>query len=61
MIMSETAFGSTGAFGQPQQQQPANPMFGNLGTANTTTTPFGMFRVFVFSSVFAEQVDIFGS
>ncbi|KAL4076294.1 nucleoporin autopeptidase-domain-containing protein [Scleroderma citrinum] len=34
------AFGSTSAFGQPQQQQPANPMF---GTTNTTTTPFGGF------------------
>ncbi|TCD63876.1 hypothetical protein EIP91_004816 [Steccherinum ochraceum] len=33
------AFGSGGAFGQPQQQQQqpaANPMFGNLGTTNTT-------------------------
>jgi len=30
-------FGSTGAFGQPAQQQPqANPMFGS--TANTGTT-----------------------
>jgi len=61
MIMFETAFGSTSAFGQPQQQQPANPMFGNLGTTNTTTSPFGMFRIFAFSSFFAEQVDIFGS
>ncbi|KAE9404840.1 hypothetical protein BT96DRAFT_955485 [Gymnopus androsaceus JB14] len=34
-----TGFGSsTGAFGQPQQQQPANPMFGGLGSS---TTPGG--------------------
>ena len=37
-----SAFGSTGAFGQPQQ--PANPMFGNLTTPNpTTNTGFGPF------------------
>ncbi|GLB34108.1 putative nucleoporin autopeptidase [Lyophyllum shimeji] len=43
-----SAFGSTGtgAFGQPQQQQPqANPMFGNLGgtTTNAGTPGFGAF------------------
>ncbi|KAJ4479117.1 nucleoporin autopeptidase-domain-containing protein [Lentinula aciculospora] len=38
-----TGFGSsTGAFGQPQQQPPANPMFGGLGgTSNTGTGAFG--------------------
>ncbi|KAF8646388.1 hypothetical protein AX16_007254 [Volvariella volvacea WC 439] len=42
-----SGFGSTGAFGQPQQQQQpaANPMFGNLGTTSTTpaSTGFGAF------------------
>ncbi|KAH7926776.1 hypothetical protein BV22DRAFT_1111472 [Leucogyrophana mollusca] len=40
------AFGATtGAFGQPQQQQPqANPMFGGLGTAgNSGNSAFGAF------------------
>ncbi|KAH0839780.1 nucleoporin autopeptidase-domain-containing protein [Lanmaoa asiatica] len=37
-----TAFGSTNAFGQPQQPA-ANPMFGNLGTSNTGTPTFGTF------------------
>ncbi|KAJ3985756.1 nucleoporin autopeptidase-domain-containing protein [Lentinula detonsa] len=40
-----TGFGaSTGAFGQPQQQPQANPMFGGLGgTSNTGTGAFGAF------------------
>lgn len=45
-IKASLAFGSTGAFGQPQQQQTpqANPMFGNLSTPATnpgTTSAFG--------------------
>ena len=39
---SPTAFGSTNAFG-PQQQPATNPMFGNVGTNNTGTSPFGSF------------------
>ncbi|KAF7432733.1 hypothetical protein PC9H_004676 [Pleurotus ostreatus] len=35
------AFGSTGAFGQPQQQPQANPMFGNLGGSTNTASPSG--------------------
>ncbi|KIM75006.1 hypothetical protein PILCRDRAFT_689754 [Piloderma croceum F 1598] len=42
-----SAFGSGGAFGQNQQQQPAaNPMFGNLGTPSTTAGTSGGFGAF---------------
>lgn len=37
------AFGSTSTFGQPQQPQSANPMFGNLGAPSTSTSTFGLF------------------
>lgn len=38
-FVTRPAFGSTpSAFGQPQQQPQANPMFGNLGGASTTGT-----------------------
>jgi hypothetical protein len=50
-INPRTAFGSTGAFGQPQQPQ-ANPMFGNLANPSTGTSAFGVsYCVYIISLV----------
>ncbi|KAH8092457.1 hypothetical protein BXZ70DRAFT_993337 [Cristinia sonorae] len=58
------AFGSGGAFGQQpqQQQQPqANPMFGGLGTTNTTTPTFGSTGAFGATNNASTGTSLFGA
>jgi hypothetical protein len=60
-INRRTGFGSTGAFGQPQQPQ-TNPMFGNLANPSTGTSAFGVsnrvYIVFLVTESYSTQAHL---